>query len=253
MCRDSVTYIIPVMVPPASGVSVLMPAFNVGEIIAENAARVAKAMIDYPTVEIVICDDGSTDGTGRAADDAAADLEFVHVVHHERNLGKGAALRSAFNASTQPTVVFLDGDLDLPPEQLPVFLSTFSDRDVDALVGEKSAAMNDSSFPTVRRVLSKIYSGVVAMLFRLPVRETQTGLKVFRRTAIEDVLPDLTINRFTFDIELLGRLVRRGATIEGAPVELAPAAAATGLSIGTLFEMARDTLLTWWRLRRSRR
>ena len=241
------------MVPPISGVSVLMPAFNVGEVIAENAARVAKAMVDYPSLEIIICDDGSTDGTGRSADDAAADLETVRVVHHEHNLGKGAALRTAFNASTHATVVFLDGDLDLPPEQLPAFLATFAERRVDALVGEKSAAMNDSSFPTVRRVLSKIYSGVVAMLFRLPVRETQTGLKAFRRAALEDVLPDLTINRFTFDIELLGRLVRRGATIEGAPVDLAPTAAATGLSIGTLIEMARDTFLTWWRLRRSRR
>ena len=241
------------MVPPASGVSVLMPAFNVGEVIAENAARVAKAMIDHPNVEIVICDDGSTDRTGRAAADAAADLDVVHVVHHERNLGKGAALRTAFDASTQPIVVFLDGDLDLPPEQLPTFIATFVDRNVDALVGEKSVAMSDSSFPTIRRVLSKIYSGVVAVLFRLPVRETQTGLKVFRREAIERVLPALTINRFTFDIELLGRLVRQGASIEGAPVELAPRAAATGLSIGTLFEMARDTLLTWWRLRRPRR
>lgn len=241
------------MVPPASGVSVLMPAFNVGEVIAENAARVAKAMIDYPNLEIVICDDGSTDATGRAADDAADSLEVVRVVHHERNLGKGAALRTAFDASTQVTVVFLDGDLDLPPEQLPAFLTAFAERDVDALVGEKSAAMSDSSFPTIRRILSKVYSGVVAILFRLPVRETQTGLKVFRREAIEPVLPDLTINRFTFDIELLGRLVRRGATIEGAPVDLAPTAAATGLSIGTLLEMARDTLLTWWRLRRSSR
>jgi glycosyltransferase involved in cell wall biosynthesis len=228
-----------------------MPAFNVGEVIAENAARVAKAMIDYPSLEVVICDDGSTDGTGRAAADAASDLEVVRVVHHPKNLGKGAALRTAFNASTHPTVVFLDGDLDLPPEQLPVFLATFAERDVDALVGEKSAAMSDSSFPTIRRVLSKVYSGVVAILFRLPVRETQTGLKAFRRDAIEDVLPDLTINRFTFDIELLGRMVRRGATIEGAPVDLAPTAAATGLSFGTLIEMARDTLLTWWRLRTS--
>ena len=241
------------MIPPVSGVSVLMPAFNVGEVIAENAARVAKAMIDFSDLEIIICDDGSTDGTGRAADDAAADLEVVRVVHHETNRGKGAALRTAFDASTRSTVVFLDGDLDLPPEQLPVFLATFAERGVDALVGEKSAAMSDASFPAIRRVLSKIYSGVVAVLFRLPVRETQTGLKAFRREAIEHVLPDLTINRFTFDIELLARLVRRGATIEGAPVDLAPTAAATGLSIGTLVEMARDTLLTWWRLRKSRR
>ena len=242
------------MVPEAhsAGVSVLMPAFNVGAVIADNATRVAKSMVGYDDLEIIICNDGSTDETGRAADEAADELDMVRVVHHSRNQGTGAALRSAFAASRFDTVVFLDGDLDLPPEQLPGFVDRFHARGVDALVGEKSAAMNDAAYPAVRRTLSKIYSSVVALLFRLPIHETQTGLKVFRRSAIETILPQLTINRFTFDIELLGWMVKRGAMIEGSPVELAPQAAATGLSIGTLFEMGRDTLLTWWRLQRRR-
>lgn len=235
-----------------SGVSVLMPAYNVGAVIAENVARVAKALIGIEDVEIIVCDDGSTDETGRVADEAAADIDQLVVVHHPQNLGKGAALRTAFERSSRPTVVFLDGDLDLPPEQLPAFLATFYERQVDALVGEKSAAMEDASFPMLRRVLSKIYTSVVALLFRLPVRETQTGLKVFRRDALVDIVPRLTINRFTFDLELLGRMVREGSSIEGAQVQLAPRAATTGLSFGTLVEMARDTLLTWWRLQRRR-
>ena len=237
--------------PQAAGVSVLMPAYNVGSAIADNAARVAKAMIECETLEIIICDDGSTDDTGAAADEAADQLDAVQVVHHAVNRGKGAALRSAFAESSQPTVVFLDGDLDLPPEQLPVVIDEFRRQQVDALVGEKAAAMEATSYPAIRRLLSKLYSTIVAVLFRLPIRETQTGLKVFRREAIADILPELTINRFTFDIELLGRMARRGAHIAGHSVDLAPSAATTGLSIRTLFEMGRDTLLAWWRLRRG--
>ena len=237
--------------PQPAGVSVLMPAYNVGTAIADNAARVAKAMIECEPLEIIICDDGSTDGTGAAADEAAEQLDAVRVVHHPANRGKGAALRSAFAASSQPTVVFLDGDLDLPPEQLPAVIDAFRAQQVDALVGEKAEAMEATSYPAIRRLLSKLYSTIVAFLFRLPIRETQTGLKVFRREAVADILPTLTINRFTFDIELLGRMAKRGARIAGHPVDLAPSAATTGLSIGTLFEMGRDTLLAWWRLRRS--
>jgi glycosyltransferase involved in cell wall biosynthesis len=227
-----------------------MPAYNVGPVIADNALRVAKAMVGYGELEIVICNDGSTDGTGEAADAAAESLEELRVVHHPHNQGKGAALRTAFAESRFPIVVFLDGDLDLPPEQLPGFVDVFRTRGVDGLVGEKAEAMDDASFPAVRRVLSRLYSSIVALLFRLPVRETQTGLKAFRREAIDEILPELKISRFTFDIELLARMVRRGATVEGSPVELAPSAATTGLSVGTLFEMGRDTLLTWWRLHR---
>jgi glycosyltransferase involved in cell wall biosynthesis len=244
------------MVPPGpsptADVSVLMPAYNVGTVIADNIARVAKALIDYDHVEIIVCDDGSTDDTGRMADQAAAEIDCAHVVHHASNQGKGAALRTAFAESTGSTVVFLDGDLDLPPEQLPEFLERFRALGVDALVGEKSAAMDDTSYPAVRRILSKFYSTIVAVLFRLPIRETQTGLKVFRRDAIAGILPALTINRFTFDIELLGWMVKRGATVAQSPVRLAPTAATTGLSVGTLLEMGRDTLLAWWRLRRRR-
>jgi glycosyltransferase involved in cell wall biosynthesis len=229
-----------------------MPAYNVGSVITENVARVAKAMIGYDSVEIIVCDDGSTDDTGRAADEAAAEIHGARVIHHASNQGKGAALRTAFVHSTHTTVVFLDGDLDLPPEQLPAFIERFRALGVDALVGEKSAAMNETSYPAVRRILSKLYSTIVAVLFRLPIRETQTGLKVFRRESIEAILPALTINRFTFDIELLGWMVKRGATVAQSPVQLAPAAATTGLSMGTLLEMARDTLLAWWRLRRRR-
>ena len=232
------------------GVSVLMPAYNVGPIIADNAARVAKALIDLDDVEIIVCNDGSADQTGPAADEAAEQVDVLRVVHHTTNQGKGAALRSAFAASTGETVVFLDGDLDLPPEQLPMFVETFYERDVDALVGEKAEAMRREDYPAIRRVLSRTYSTVVSLLFRIPVRETQTGLKAFRRAAIADVMPSLTINRYTFDLELLGRMVKNGATIDGAAVTLAPDAATTGLSAATLYEMARDTLLTWWRLQR---
>jgi hypothetical protein len=144
-------------------------------------------------------------------------------------------------------VVFLDGDLDLPPEQVPGFVTQFDVRDVDALVGAKQRAMSPGTYPALRRVLSRIFSVTIRVLFRLPVSETQTGLKAFRRKPLEDFLPELEVKRYTFDLELLVRMQRAGYHIDEAPVVLAQGASATGVSLRTLWEMGRDTVATWVR------
>ena len=107
--------------------------------------------------------------------------------------------------------------------------------------------MGPGRYPQLRRVLSKTFSGVIRLLFHLPVGETQTGLKAFRRPPLTEVLPNLRVKRYTYDLELLVGLHRRGYTISEAPVELSEGASDSGVSIGTLWEMGRDTLLIWLR------
>ncbi|MDX1450186.1 MAG: glycosyltransferase family 2 protein, partial [Acidimicrobiia bacterium] len=167
--------------PPTSGVSILLPAYNLETSIASSIDRVVAATVALDDVEIIVCDDGSEDDTRRAAETAAAGHGNVVVVGHRPNQGKGAALQTAFAASTKPTVVFLDADMDLPPEQVPGFVAAMHDRSVDALVGTKQEAMEPGRYPGYRRLLSKVFSGVIMLLFNLPVEETQTGLKAFRR------------------------------------------------------------------------
>ena len=238
--------------PRIGGVGILMPAYNLAGSIGANVDRVVHATRSWRHVEIVIADDGSDDATRTEAAAAAARLDGVTVVGHTPNRGKGAALQAAFAASTAETIVFLDGDLDLPHEQLPAFLDRFHEAGTDVLVGTKRAAMGSGRYPFSRRVLSKIFSLVIRLLFRLPVGETQTGLKAFRRSPLGEVLPGLRVKRYTFDLELLVALNRRGATMTEAPVELAEGASDTGVSVGTLWEMGRDTLRVWIRTLRRR-
>lgn len=228
----------------APSISILMPAYRLVKTIGGNIERVVAVANQLGDAEVVVCDDGSDDGTAGAADEVALRYEHVTVVSNPVNRGKGGALKTAFAASTGETVVFLDGDLDLPPEQLPSFLQAFAESGTDVLVGAKRAAMARTDYPALRRILSLIYMSVVRLLFRLPVTETQTGLKVFKRSVLAPVLPGLSLERYTFDIELLGRIHRLGGRIDAAPVELGPEAA-QGLSTGTLLEMARDTIRIW--------
>ncbi|MDX1468517.1 MAG: glycosyltransferase family 2 protein [Acidimicrobiia bacterium] len=229
------------------GLSILLPAYNLEAVIASSIERVAGLAGALGEIEIVVCDDGSEDGTLAEAKAAAERTGHAQVIHHEHNRGKGAALTTAFEASTMPTVAFLDADLDLPPEQLPDLLDQFRDSGADVLVGLKQAAMEPGHYPGYRRVLSKAFSGAIRVLFRLPVEETQTGLKLFTREALESVLPKLSVERYAFDLELVVALRRAGFDIIGAPVVLAEGASSRGVSARTLWEMGRDTVRVWLR------
>jgi len=235
--------------PPtvAGRVSVVMPSYRLAKTIEANIDRTVEALAALDDFEIVVVDDGSDDGTGDAARLAAAHHPPVSVLSYPTNRGKGAALQRGFEDTSGATVVFLDGDLDLPPEQVPGFLAAFEEQDVDALVGAKQRAMSPGTYPAMRRVLSRVFSGTIRVLFRLPVSETQTGLKAFRRKPLEDFLPDLEVKRYTFDLELLVKMQRAGYRIGEAPVTLAAGASATGVSLRTLWEMGRDTAITWLR------
>jgi glycosyltransferase involved in cell wall biosynthesis len=224
-----------------------MPAYRLAATIGANIDRTVTALAAIDDLEIVVVDDGSDDGTGEAARTTAARYAEVSVVSYATNRGKGGALQRGFAETSGATVVFLDGDLDLPPEQVPGFVTQFDVRDVDALVGAKQRAMSPGTYPALRRVLSRIFSVTIRVLFRLPVSETQTGLKAFRRKPLEDFLPELEVKRYTFDLELLVRMQRAGYHIDEAPVVLAQGASATGVSLRTLWEMGRDTVATWVR------
>ncbi|MDJ0953431.1 MAG: glycosyltransferase family 2 protein [Acidimicrobiia bacterium] len=231
---------------PTSGISILMPAYQLESAIGDNIDRVAAVVADWPSVEVIIVDDGSTDDTRRVAEKAAAAHDTVSVVGYPVNRGKGGALKEGFGYSTMEAVVFLDSDLDLPPEQLPSFLNEFERLNVDALVGAKRSAMAPGRYPLLRRVLSLTFAAVNSVLFRLPVRETQTGLKAFKRAALADTLPNLETVGYTFDLELLVRIRKAGGSMAEAPVALAKGSS-SGLSFSTLWEMGRDTLQIWFR------
>ena len=232
--------------PAYSGVTILMPAHELEATISENIERVAAVVADWPMPEIIVIDDGSLDDTRGFAEKAAAGTGFVSVVGYDVNRGKGGALKEGFSHSTGDTIVFLDADLDLPPEQLPDFLDAFYSMKVDALVGAKRAAMVPGRYPALRRILSLVFATVNRILFRLPVRETQTGLKAFRRDALVDTLPRLETDRYAFDLELLVRIRKAGGSMAEAPVSLAEGSSG-GLSVATLWEMGRDTLRIWFR------
>jgi hypothetical protein len=232
---------------PAARLSILMPCYQLAGTIAANIDRVVAATSAEAGVEVVVADDGSTDGTREAAERAAARHPNVRVVANPENAGKGRVLQRAFAASSGEIVVFLDGDLDLPPEQVPAMVAELRRGGWDALLGAKRAALVAGGYPRARRVLSRIFSAVARLAFRLPVAETQTGLKAFRREPLETTMPALQIGRYSFDLELVSLLHRAGRRIGEYPVRLEAHASESRVTVATLWEMGRDTVRLWFR------
>ncbi len=231
--------------------SVLMPAYNEANSIADNVCETVETMHDLGIdFEIVVVDDGSLDGTDAAASVALrAWPDHVRVVRCPRNEGKGNALICGAAYSRGDYVAFLDADMDLHPEQLAEFFAIMDERDADAVIGSKFHPQSKVDYPPLRRVYSFFYYVLVRTLFGLPVRDTQTGIKLFKRHVLDRILPRVLVKRFAFDLELLANVHHFGYRIAEAPVTLSFQRVCSRLRLGAVWNVFLDTLAIFYRMR----
>jgi glycosyltransferase involved in cell wall biosynthesis len=202
-------------------ISVIMPAYNEAPHILDNLREVVDTLAGSYDYEVIVVDDGSPDRTYREAlKFAAPDPSRVRVVRYDENLGKGNALMCGTWFARGQYVVFLDADMDLHPSQLPLFFDILDRTGADAVIGSKRHRDSKVDYPFVRRVYSIAYYSIVRLMFGLPIKDSQTGLKVFRSEVLQRVLPRILVKRFAFDIEVLANAHRLGYRIVDGPVTL---------------------------------
>ena len=146
-------------------------------------------------------------------------------------------------------VAFLDADMDLHPEQLVDFFAIMEERDADAVIGSKFHPKSKVDYPIVRRMYSFLYYMLVRTLFGLPVRDTQTGIKLFKRAVLDRVLPRVLVKRFAFDLELLANVHHFGYRIVEAPVTLNFQRVCSRLRLAAVWNVFLDTLAIFYRMR----
>jgi glycosyltransferase involved in cell wall biosynthesis len=238
--------------------SVIMPVHNLAGSIFENLRRTAELFMRHSLrVELVPVDDGSTDGTadeiarfcaetGKGEPDGVV---TVNPVSLKSNSGKGAALRAGFEASSGAYVMLLDGDLDINPKQTGRFFEEMSRTSSDIVVGSKRHPESVVQYPWHRRIVSWVYFTLVKYLVGVPITDTQTGMKLFKRKVLEDALPRMLVKTYAFDLELLSIAVSRGAKIAEAPVVIRFGDKFGALSLDTVKAMAKDSLAVFYRLK----
>ena len=236
--------------------SVVMPVFNLAATIAANLRETAALFAKHGLrAELVPVDDGSTDGTGAALTAAAAALkEFaptvvVAPVLLEKNGGKGAALRAGFDAATGAFVMLLDGDLDIHPKQTPYFFEAMAQKGADVVIGSKRHPRSVVQYPWHRRLVSWVYFTLVRLFVGLPITDTQTGMKLFKREVLGEALARMLVKTYAFDLELLAIAHQRGAKIAEAPVRIKFGSKFGALKPHTVKTMAIDSLAVFYRLK----
>ena len=233
--------------------SVIMPLYKLAASAAENLRLVAELFEQHEVnAELVPVDDGSQDGTDAILNELAR-ATYKHVkicpVICAKNGGKGAALRAGFAAATGTYVMLLDGDLDIHPKQTPLFFESMAKNRADIVVGSKRHPRSVVQYPWHRRLVSVLYFSLVHLFVGLPITDTQTGMKLFRRDVLGSALDRMLVKTYAFDLELLAIAASLGARIAEAPVVIRFGEKFGALKPRTIFQMARDSLAVFYRLR----
>lgn len=193
--------------------SVVVPAFEAAGHIGETVRRIDEALAGVAH-EVIVVDDGSADGTRRAADAAGA-----RVVRLPSNAGKGAAVRAGMAEAAGAVVAFTDSDLAYSPDQLLRLLAAV-EGGADVAVGSrwhpKSRAVARNSL--LRRLSSRLFNLLTSTVLLGHYRDTQCGLKAFSADAAAALFPRARVDGFAFDVELLHLAERDGLEVVEVPV-----------------------------------
>jgi glycosyltransferase involved in cell wall biosynthesis len=230
--------------------SVVVPVYNQAESIAENVRVIRDSVATGlgGATEVIVVSDGSIDDTEEQA--LAATDERTRVLHYDRNMGKGYAVKIGALEARGRWIAYVDADLDLDPALLPAYVARAEEAELDFAIGSKRHPDAQVNYPQSRRAASWLFQQAVRLLFRLDVRDTQVGIKVFRREVAEQVLPLLLVKRFAFDIELLAVSRALGfVRIEEQPIRLDYRFTGSGVrSLAVMWALV-DTLAVFYRLR----
>jgi glycosyltransferase involved in cell wall biosynthesis len=200
--------------------SIVVPVFNEANRITSNLDLLIDEIEEYfPSFEIIVVSDGSTDGTNVRL------LAFRHPgvkpIVMEKNSGKGNAVRAGFQRATGDYVLFIDGGMEIHPKEIRIFMGLMYLYDADIVIGSKRHPQSKVEYPLHRRILSWLFQRLVHLLFAVDVTDTQVGIKLLRKEVVDAILPDLEVNRYGFDLEMLSLAKIKGyANVLEAPIRM---------------------------------
>ncbi len=183
-------------------ISVFFPCYdeqeNVGRTVEKAIMVLEKLNADF---DVTIVDDGSSDDTGRIADEIAGRDDRVKVVHHRHNLGYGAALRSGFEAATKELVFYTDGDGQFDMSEMPPLLELMDQYDI------VSGYRLDRKDSVMRKINGWCWTKLVCLLFGLKIRDIDCAFKLYKREIFDNM--ELSSTGALIDTEILARAARK--------------------------------------------
>ena len=191
-------------VPVSMTLSVVMPVFNEAGTIEQAIDKVQRSAIFH---ELIIVDDGSSDGTTELLQNRAGTMG-VRILRHGKNRGKGAALKLAFAETRGEIVVVQDADLEYDPGDFAALLQPILDGEADVVYGSRFLAGSEVSISRSTWWANRIITTFFNCVLGQRLTDVETCYKALRRTTLEQVAPLLVEDRFGIEIELSARLAR---------------------------------------------
>ncbi|HUQ47768.1 MAG TPA: polyprenol monophosphomannose synthase [Gemmatimonadaceae bacterium] len=198
---------------------VIIPTYNE----KENAAKIISAVLSQDSsIDVLIVDDGSPDGTGALVDAIAESEPRVHVLHRESKLGLGTAYLAGFKWALERDYSFIfemDADFSHAPEMLPKFLVAIKDADLVLGSRYQNGQVNVVNWPMSRLFLSYSANIYARTLTGVPIFDATGGFKCFRREVLQAIdLADVRSNGYAFQIEMTFRAWKKGFRIKEIPI-----------------------------------
>jgi glycosyltransferase involved in cell wall biosynthesis len=222
-------------------ISVIIPAYNEKNTIQEIVKRVqAMKMAD----EILVVDDGSSDGT-RGLLSEMDGKDNVRVILHEKNQGKGAAVRTGISAATGDVLVIQDADLEYDPREYPNLLKPIEEGVADVVYGSRFLGAPHRTILFWNMVANKLLTLMTNILYNNILTDMETGYKVFKREVVVDM--KLHARRFDFEPEFTAKILKKKVRVYEVPITFNPRDYSEGKKI-----KLRDAFQAVWTLMKYR-
>jgi glycosyltransferase involved in cell wall biosynthesis len=203
-----------------------MPVYNEVNTVEEIIRRVEAVEL---AGEIIIVDDGSTDGT-RELLDTFRDRENLQIVFHEKNMGKGAAVRTAIKHAQGALMIIQDADLEYDPRDYPALLKPMDEGIADVVYGSRFLGGPRRPILFWNMVANKLLTFMTNILYNNILTDMETGYKLFRREVVENMT--IHAKRFNFEPEFTAKLLKRHVRIYEVPISFNPREYSEGKKIG---------------------
>ncbi|MEI7618404.1 MAG: polyprenol monophosphomannose synthase [Actinomycetota bacterium] len=198
---------------------VVVPTYQEADNIVRFLEEVRNSL---PDAHILVVDDNSPDGTGKLADETAAELGNIHVLHRAAKQGLGSAYRHGFGEALQgdyEVIVSMDCDFSHDPKALPAMVARI-EKGADAVVGSRYVAGGGTlNWPVHRRLLSRWGNRYTSGVLRLHIHDCTSGFRAYRASALGAIDPTSTqAEGYAFLTELVRRLIRAGYSVVEEPI-----------------------------------